>query len=571
MKWYTSLCLLLGVVGLRVTLSDQTVETAKPPAFRSVNAEVGLPYPMPDTPLVGMIDVDQDGYVDLLLGTELWLNDGKGRFVRSVVLPGRFLSFGDFDNDGDLDIYATSHNEEGGPLEFKQWLLRCDERGRYSDILAESGLKRTRKRGKPDEPYPYTDYASMAHGFFDYDRDGNLDLFVAGYEARYSKNSWRAIPARLYRGDGRGHFVDVTEQAGLNVEARPAVAIAFADFDNDGFVDVFVAHARGRPDRLWRNQGDGTFREIAADVGAATAGADATGAAVADFDADGDLDIFVARRMRGKEDASAWPSLLRNELAQTGKLGFTDVTGPVGLDWRPAAGFQQVAYWICPVFADFNNDGWPDLFITESAEGGMNCRRTPAKHGRFEGGYSRAFVGLDGTRFSRVDANSSGLRIEDSWGTAAADFDHDGLVDLLVGSGTRRHSDRVDWFDPSSQRVELLRGAARAAESQAPVERRHYLNVVLSAKDRAVTGAAVRLVLDDETSRRAVVDTSCGAWAVKCNQLHFGLGSHAVRRIEVSLPDGQTLNWSGRWQNTSILLDVSREENRGPRALERWR
>jgi hypothetical protein len=571
MKRYASLCLVLGVVGLEAVSSGQTVETAEPPAFCPVNAEVGLPYPMPDTPLVGLIDVDQDGYVDLLLGTELWLNDGKGRFVRSVVLPGRFLSFGDFDNDGDLDVYATSHNEEGGALEFKQWLLRCDERGRYTDILAESGLKRVKKPVKPDAPYPYTDYASMAHGFVDYDRDGNLDLFVAGYEVTYGKDSWRAIPARLYRGDGRGHFADVTDQAGFNVEARPAVAVAFADFDNDGFVDIFVTHSRGLPDRLWRNQGDGTFREIAAEVGAGGAGGDSTGVAVADFDGDGDLDIFVARRARGKEGASAWPSLLRNELAQTSKLQFTEVTAVVGLDWRPTAGFQQVGYCICPVFADFNNDGWPDLFITESAEGGMNCRRTPAKHGRFEGGYSRVFVGLGGTCFRRADTDSSGLRIEDSWGVAAGDFDLDGRVDLLVGSGTRRHGDRVDWFDPASQRVELLRGAAKATQSQAQVERRHYLNVVLSATDRAVTGATVRVVLDDASSRRAAVDTSCGAWSVKCNQVHFGLGPHVVRRIEVTLPDGQTLSWSGRWRDASLLLDVSREASHEPRTLAPWR
>jgi hypothetical protein len=548
------------------------------PAFAPADAEVGLSYPMPDEPTVALLDFDLDGYVDVITGSRMWRNNGRDRFEQPVVVRGTFLSFGDYDNDGDLDIFSTAYRRDDNEVKAEHFLLRNDGGGKYVDVLKKSGLtgpEDTKQFSRPDavkyELIVKILDVSRAHGFLDYDNDGKLDLFVAGFEIAYSRETRRALPSRLFKGDGAGHFEDVTEAAGLDGTARPATAVAFCDFDNDGFVDICVANGRSQPNWLWRNQGDGTFKDVAEEVGATGGKANSRAVAVADFDNDGDFDIFVVNYARDNPKKPQPQSvLLRNDLIPDGSLHFTDVTAEVGLAWKPPEGFKAEATWASATWSDLNNDGWLDLFVTESCEGGKNHPNAPLKYGRFDSGYSKLWLSRGGQSFVRVDTERNKLRIEDSAGASAADYDNDGRSDLLVGSNPGKKSDRIRWFDPTKQRTTLLRNRGPASKSTS-AEDAGYLNVVLSARDRALNGAVIEVTLDNEERLHAAVDTSAGGLVTGSNQLHFGLGSHAAIRIGITLPGGQSAGFEGPWHNAALLLDLSKKSPKEPRTIASWR
>ena len=389
------------------------------------------------------------------------------------------------------------------------------------------------------------------------------------------KEVYRALPDRLYRGDGTGHFVEVTDEAGLKADARRASGIAFCDFDNDGFVDIYVTCEKLKPNFLWRNQGDGTFQDVAEISGATAGEADSVAAVCMDYDHDGDFDLFVTNRSHVTKDKTQPAStLLRNEFVPVGELRFTDVTEALGLAWQPPPRFQPESAWISPAFADFNNDGWLDLFVSESCQGGKVHRGVPLKYGRLDSGYSKLYLNQAGQRFSRIDTDRNNLRIEDSWGAVAADYNNDGWLDLLVGSNTQVDSKKDDyWFDPEKQNVVLLRGLGITDQpGQTPDANHQYLNVTLTATDRAVAGAVVELTLDNGEKRRALSDTRFGGYTLGTNQLHFGLGRQKVKQIDVLFPGGKKAQFTAKkpWCNTSLLLDVSQESDQTPQVIERW-
>jgi hypothetical protein len=547
------------------------------PAFGPADAEVGLSYPMPDDPTVGLFDIDLDGYVDVITGGRVWRNNGHDRFEQPLVVRGTYFSFGDFDNDGDLDVFSTSYRKDGDKVKAEHFLLRNDGGGKYTDVLNKSGLTgsaETKKFSRPDA-YKYELVekildVSRAHGFLDYDNDGKLDLFVAGFEIAYSQKSHRALPSRLFKGDGAGHFEEVTEAAGMEGTPRPATAVTFCDFDNDGQIDIYVANDRSQPNCLWRNQGDGTFKDVAAEVGATAGEASSRAVAVGDFDNDGDFDLFVVNYAHDNPKKPQPRSvLLRNDLIPEGSLHFTDVTADLGLAWQPPEGYKAEATWLCAVWSDLNNDGWLDLFVTESSEGGKNHPGAPLKYGRLDSGYSKLWLSRAGQSFLRVDTDRNKLRIEDSAGACAADFDNDGWSDLLVGSNPGQKSDRISWFDPTRQRATLLH--ARGLATKAGAENAGYLNVTLSARDRALNGALVEVTLDSQEKLRAVLDTSAGGLATKSNQLHFGLGARTASRIAITLPGGQSIGFEGPWRDVALLVDVSSKSPKAPQTIGAWK
>ena len=302
--------------------------------FVSVGEHLGLPAKS-DYELRGLSwgDYDGDGWPDLIIGPTdadrtslVFHNQGAGRFVEvaakiGLALPGRssrVSNWIDYDNDGDLDLYAP-------------------DRAGANRLMRNDGGVFVEDPNGPKDPRP-----TVGACWFDYDQDGDLDVFIANQAGEKDG---------LWRNDG-GVFVDVAAQAGVQSAGRTkeqgGVGCTIGDFDNDGLLDIFVANYG--PNALFRNKGDGTFENVAASVGL---GADnhAVGASFGDYDNDGLLDLYVTTYERTKD--AAWPidALYRN----TGKGGFVNVISEGGLLRAGDHGVQ----WI-----DFDLDGALDLSLT---------------------------------------------------------------------------------------------------------------------------------------------------------------------------------------------------------------
>ncbi len=329
-------------------------------SFTPATREAGLEQQLGGLNLISA-DYDGDGDVDLFVLRGAWLfdhgqirnslleNDGQGRFrdvTRAAGLadparPTQSACFGDFDGDGHLDLFIgnESRREIGpAPGEFPAQLFMNRGDGSFEDRAAEAGVTNDR-------------YAKgVAAG--DYDNDGDLDLYVSNIGAN-----------RLYRNDGTGHFVDVAPELGLTEPAGRSFAAWFFDYDEDGWLDLFVgafqstladvaADALGEPHdgvspRLYHNLG-GRFVDVAAEVGLARPFLP-MGAGFGDVDNDGWSDLYLATGEPGYEMLVP-NALFRNEAG----VAFRDVTRAAGL------GHLQKGHGVA--FADFDDDGDLDLY-----------------------------------------------------------------------------------------------------------------------------------------------------------------------------------------------------------------
>src|SRR5712691_10837523 len=277
------------------------------------------------------------------------VTDTSGIDIRSY---GMGVAVGDFNNDGWVDIYRTGLH--GGVM------LRNNGDGTFTDV--------TRQTGADDGG----DWGVSA-SFVDYDRDGWLDLFVGNYliysldaDARCLSPSgqrdycppasYRARPSRLYHNRGNGTFEDVTARALVGGAYGPALGVATADFNGDGWIDLYVAND-GQPNQLWINQRNGTFKDTAFVSGSAvnsTGNATASmGVDAGDFDNDGDDDLIITN----------WLDQMNTLFVNDGTGNFEDRKAPSGLGPPSRAKTGFGTGWL-----DFDNDGWLDLFV---ANGGV--------------------------------------------------------------------------------------------------------------------------------------------------------------------------------------------------------
>ena len=332
------------------------------------------------------------------------------------------VAVGDIDNDGWPDIYLTNF----GPNQ----LLRNRGDGTFEDVTAASGA---------DDPR-----WSVSATFLDYDRDGRLDLFVGNYveftiathkrcraatgAADYcGPHSYAPVADRLLRNRGDGTFEDVTGRAGIERARGAALGVVAADFDLDGWPDIYVAND-GMANQMWVARGDGTFEDRALlggsafnMVGDAEAG---MGVDAGDFDNDGDEDLFLAHLTQETS------TLYRN----AGGGDFRDETVAAGLaaaTWD-ATGFA--AAWI-----DFDNDGWLDLMMLNGAVKVIESLRRAGDpyplHQR-----NQLFRNLGGGRFEEVSARAGPAfeLSEVSRGAAFGDVDNDGDTDVVVANNSGR-------------------------------------------------------------------------------------------------------------------------------------
>ena len=326
----------------------------------------------------------------------------------------------------------------------------------------------------------------------DYDADGFIDVYVVNYASDH--------PDRLFRNNGDGSFVDVSAVLDESLRALRGFSATFFDYDLDGDVDLYVVNDKHDGNTLWRNEGAGCggwcFSDVSSETGAGVE-MESMGIAVGDYDNDGDQDVFVTNR--------GPMVLLRNETS-TGQPGFTEVAAEAGaLVDDPRWG----QYGWGTQFLDYDNDGWLDLYVTL---------------GRVGVGPSRPNVLLrnlgDGT-FERLRDAGGAEDPRRSQGLAVADYDEDGWVDLLVANADEPYA----LFHNTGQ-------GGRWLEVQ--------LEGDGTSTARDALGAKV-FVTDDEGRvqlREVIAGTSLGAGSSL--RQHFGFGAAEPVAVHVEWPDGLT-------------------------------
>ncbi len=459
-------------------------------------------------------DFTGDGLPDLFttsldadLGASLFVNRGDGTFDERSAAAGLReqvyalnVTRADFDNDGKLDVLLL---RGGWEVPFRLSLLR-NKGGVFEDVTVAAGL------GVP--------IATESAAWGDYDNDGWADVFVCG---EYFSPSGEVATSgadprnrcRLYRNQRNGTFVDVAAAAGVTNE-QCAKGSAWGDYDGDGRLDLFVSNMHG-PSRLYHNEGNGTFRDVASKL-------DVLGADVSfacwfwDYDNDGRLDLYVNENQTSLAETAAIamgipveksgrPRLYRN----LGSDGFREVTRQVGLD-RPMAPMG------CN-FGDIDNDGYLDFYL---GTGWMSYSGLIP---------NLMFKNVEGRRFEDVTTSSGTGHLQKGHGVSFADWDSDGDLDLFVEAG---------GAVPGDKSYNLL--------FRNPGNGNHWLKVKLvgTKTNRAALGATIKAVVAGHQGPvRSIFRTIGGNSSFGGNSLVESIGLRDAMRVQeltISWPTSHT-------------------------------
>ena len=470
----------------------------------------------------GFFDYDNDGYLDIYLinarpqGEQtdaapstnvLYHNNGDGSFTDVTHVAGIGdtgygvgATTGDYDNDGDIDLYVTNF----GP----NILYRNNADGTFTDVAT------------------FAQVADIGWGtscaFADFDNDGFLELYVSNY-AKYTidadkpchrhdirvycgPSSYPAQPDMFYHNNRDGTFTDLTEQSGLlSAPAAHGLGVAIGDSDNDGDADIYVANDQDF-NFLFQNRGDGTFEEIGlfsgvscSDMGEAEAG---MGVTFEDYDNDGRLDITVSNFQNETN------TLYHNE----GDNFFIDATIPAGI----AEHTHRYLGWGIGFF-DYDNDGYKDIFV---ANGHTMDNIAEVDRSTTTPQQNLLFRNLGNGRFKDVTAQmGTGFALlKTSRAAAFGDYDNDGDIDILV----------TNW----NQTVDLLRNEGG--------NRNNWIQVkaVGTKSNRSAIGARIKIVTG-ELTQYAEVKSSGSYLAFSDLRVHFGLkDAENINLLEIRWPSG---------------------------------
>jgi len=543
------------------TAPPESSDESPSPIFREVAEETGLrfhhstgatgEYYLPEITGSGaaLLDHDNDGDLDvyLLQGAAFGSDDKPpsfsppedhwpgNRLFRNDLIPSGTLHFtdvteaagighngygmgaavGDYDADGHLDLYVTNF----GP----NVLYHGNGDGTFTNVTSQSGTA--------------DDRWSTSATFIDYDHDGDLDLFYTNYvDFSIEKNRecrepagardycdpalYTPVPDRLLRNDGQGRFTDATTAAGIDQAFGSGLGVTSADFNGDHLIDIYVAND-GNPNQLWINQGKGRFEDTALASGAAL-NADGRaeagmGVTAADFDQDGDHDLFMTHLARETN------TLYLND----GKGLFEDATQRFGLAMSsfPFTGFG--AAWF-----DYDADGFLDLFIANGAVTMVESQRGNPYPFRQT---NQLFHNEVGKRFRDVsgEAGDALTQADVSRGASFGDIDNDGDIDIVVSNNN---------------------GPARLLLNETSNENA-WLKLRLQSEgpNPEAIGAEVRVTRPDLPSLVRIVRRDGSYLSASDTQLHIGLGSVEPNQVEVRWPSGEQETFPVRNNSATTL------------------
>ena len=478
-------------------------------------------FPQPMCGGIAIFDYDNDGRMDIFFtngaklpelkktGPEFYncllRNKGDGTFedvTKRSGLLGESLDFnfgvavGDYDNDGYEDLFICSAGRNA--------LYHNNGDGTFTDVTAQSGIGQ-----KP----PGT--LSVAAAWFDYDNDGLLDLVVsnytiwtpqidqrcsmAGVEYYCDPRLYPSVPHRLYHNLGHGRFEDVTEKSGFASSPGKGMGISIADFNDDGYQDVFIANDTD-PNSLFINNGNGTFTDRGLRLGVAydesAKAVSSMGCDAKDYDNDGRIDIFYNNLMK-----QVW-ALFQNR----GDF-FRYVSPLVKLRMLSAT----LSGW-SNGFIDYDNDGWKDLY---SANGDVDDQAPNARQ------HDTMFQNLGGREFVDVseEMGKDFLRVGFQRGSAFGDLNNDGFQDLVVTSLNERPRILINSADNGN----------------------HWLVLELIGRysNRDAIGAKVKLTTASGRVLYNHVSISTGFMSSSDKRVHFGLGAEkSISSVEIRWPRG---------------------------------
>lgn len=441
-------------------------------------------------------DIDNDGDLDYFVGfrgraSRLYRND-NGRFIEiSSALPQRTdaavhhevraAAWGDFNADGHVDLYIGFADPK-----VPSRVFRNEANGRaFVDVAGQIGLALSGVSRQP--------------AWVDYDGDGDLDFFAA----------FRDRPNRLFRNE-RGKFVDVTTAAGVG-DTRKTVSAVWWDFDRDGDLDLFTANQEGDANGLYR-QDRGRFEDVASALGVAGTPRPkedgGVGASIADFDVDGDFDLFVA---------NYGPSALyRNDDGRR----FTDVAQERGIDLR--------GHGVTSAWGDIDNDGFPELYVANFIAGQPLYR-------------DALFVNVPGQKF--VEALPDGMLKHDAThGVRFVDFDQRGRLDLSLTNNDQDGGGHPLWRNTTQPRGRSI-----------------AIDVVDRNARRTRAGSEVRLYRAGSRTllSAALVDSGSGYCSQSEMPVHLGIATEWKGNVDVEI-----ITLLGGTRHASVVRDIDPDRYR---------
>ena len=509
--------------------------------FEEIAAKAGLHYVTANSPTpnknqietmvggVALFDYDRDGYLDIYLvggaaipslkkespvyWNRLFRNNRDGTFTDVTEKAGvagagygMGVAVGDYDNDGSPDLFLA--NVTGNQL------LHNNGDGTFTDVTAKAGVGGAELFDKK--------MWSVGGGWFDYNNDGLLDLFVVNY-CKWEVNKdpicgmgegvrdychpkyYTSLHNTLYRNNGDGTFTDVSEETGIAACLGKGMSVSFADYDGDGFLDAFVANDT-TPNFLFHNLGGKKFEEVGQSAGVAYGGdgspLSGMGSDFRDVNNDGLPDIWHTA-----VEFETFPLYQNN-----GNGDFDDVTSRGGLGSTAA-----MSGWGNGI-ADFDNDGWKDLFVARSQVLDTISLHVP---NRSYPEPNTIFRNLGNGRFEDVSA-TAGPDIQKEAPhrcVAFGDIDNDGRIDMVVS---------------------VLGGAAKLFHNITGGDN-HWilLNLIGRKSNRMAIGAQIRIVTEDGRSQWNEVTTAVGYASSSDSRVHFGLGSsRRIKELEIRWPSG---------------------------------